>query len=148
MRFGRIWTMRGPSTWAREPVIEAEFDLEDHSGVEPADVLGDGPDTFAHLLLRLTRRLQAATGFHGGIAAVHETYKPGYVRIVFDYDEETLAKACLQAAFEWLQAVAADPSHRPSLASLDERIPSLRHLANEVRLGPSTKCIVAAALKR
>ena len=114
MRFGRIWTMRGPSIWSREPVIEAEFDVEDH------------PDTtIAQTLLDLTRRLQAATDFVGHIAELHETRKPGYFRLVFDYDEAPLAKACLQSAFDYLVQSPPASGESPRIIPRANGIPGL-----------------------
>jgi cyanophycin synthetase len=150
MRFGRIWIMRGPSIWSREPVIEAEFDLEDRADRRPADdiktlpsIAYDAP-SYAELLLRLTRHIQAATEFHGNRAAVHETRKPGHVRLVFDYDEDTLARACLETAFQWTEHLARNDTSFPSA----EKIAHLRHLSHDIRLGPSTKGIVNAARAR
>ncbi len=121
--------MRGPSIWSRDPVIEAELDLE-------------GRDlSVAQQLLDLTRELQAATDFVGRLAAIHETRKPGYVRLVFDYDEAPLAQACLQSAFEFIETPS--PGRKPG-----DLIAPLRHLAHETRLGPSTRAIVAAAHAR
>ncbi len=138
MRFGRIWTMRGPSIWSREPVIEAELDVESHAGT-----------AVAQALLDLTRRLQAGTDFVGHIAELHATRKPGYFRLVFDYDEDTLAKACLQSAFDCLlQSPPSSPGRKPGDHALTHKILVLRALAHEVRLGPSTQGIVAAARAR
>jgi cyanophycin synthetase len=125
MQFGRIWTLRGPSIWARVPVLEAELDAVD----EPV----------AQRLLDLTRDLQRRIGHVGAIAAVHPTRKPDFFRIVFDYDEDSLAKACLDAAFESLTTPNVD---------LAERAKKLLDLAHEVRLGPSTAGIVTAAQRR
>jgi cyanophycin synthetase len=133
--------MRGPSIWSCEPVIEAELDLE-----------GAGA-AYAQQLLNLTRHLQTTTDFTGRLAEVHETHKPGHVRLVFDYDEEPLAKACLQTAFEHLQLnVQNEPGAGVSVlanpGALADKIPPLRHLAHDLRLGPSTKGIVLAARAR
>ena len=125
MQFGRILTLRGPSIWARVPVLEAELDAAD----EPT----------AARLLAVTRDLQTSIGFTGSIAVVHPTRKPDFFRIVFDYDEEALAKACLDAAFESLMSPTVD------LAELTKK---LLDLAHEVRLGPSTLGIVTAARRR
>ena len=124
MQFGRIWTLRGPSIWARVPVLEAELDAAD----EPT----------AARLLAITRDLQRRIGYTGSIAAVHPTRKPHFFRIVFDYDEEALARACLDAAFESLTT------------SIDfaDRAKKLLDLAHETRLGPSTAGIVTAAQRR
>ena len=124
MQFGRIWTLRGPSIWARVPVLEVELDAAD----EPA----------AARLLEVTRDLQTRIGFNGSIAAVHTTRKPDFFRLVFDYDEESLAKACLDAAFESLTTPF----------DLADRAKKLLDLAHEIRLGPSTLGIVTAAQRR
>lgn len=151
MRFGRIWTLRGPNLWSQTPAIEAEVDVAEDGAVDVpalarALALDDGAlrgTTLADLLYACVRRLQEAVGFHGVVGGVHATRRRAFFRVVFDYDDETLADACLQSAF--LQVEAAR-THQPFDVA-DART-KLLHLAHEHRLGPSTLGIVKAAQAR
>src|SRR5262249_6580198 len=101
-----------------------------------------GPFGLAHALSRLTIPLQsqASSDVHCGLV---DCGPDGPVGAVVEYEEEELARACLESA------------RRLCLAALDDRpadvaaeMKQLRELALEVRLGPSTAAIVRAARQR
>jgi cyanophycin synthetase len=161
MDFGRIWVLRGLNRWADLPVIEAELDLgryEDYhplgegSPFLPALACWPGPldqtrldseANLADLLLFLTQGWQTLLEVRPAFGRVQRTRRPAFYRVLFAYDEEALARACLQAAFDFCQIILAGGTY-----DLSGRLRQLRHLAQEVRLGPSTGSIVAAALRR
>jgi cyanophycin synthetase len=161
MRFERVWTLRGPNLWARCPVLEAEVDLEglaDAAGpgerlagwLGPALRSADGlPGRLrqaphpAHLLRQLALGLQSLSGSPVVFGLVHESARGGLSRVVVEYEEEALGTACLEAAGDLVTAAAAD---RP--VDVEALLRRLRDLALEVRLGPSTAAIVAAARRR
>lgn len=125
MQFARIWTLRGANRWAAVPVIEAEL-------------IETTPER-AESLLTGIRELQTRLDWHSRHAEVRPMSDPGGFRIIFDYDEEALGLGCLHAAFEQL----TDPDF-----DAVTRFAELRDLSHDVRLGPSTKSIVDAAMRR
>src|SRR5581483_5080009 len=161
MEFGRIWVLRGPNLWADDPVIEAELDLGDQAAYRPGgagapfrDRLAawldhaqlaslSGEDTLADVLLLLTQALQQEIGCDNTYGEVRSTRRPGWYRVIFSYEEEPLARGCLQAAYRLTLAVL-----RGEPADWDAQVTELRQLAHDVRLGPSTRCIVEAARAR
>lgn len=106
MELGRIWVLRGSNLWAGFPVIEAEIDLGDRAGdrplVEggslpqrlrdwpgPLDLGRLGPEAnLADLLLALTHAWQRLIDSTPVFGLVHRTSRPGFYRVVFEYDEE------------------------------------------------------------
>lgn len=125
MQFGRIWTLRGANRWAVVPVIEAE--LLDASAAD------------AERLLVGIRDFQTRIGWSCRHSEVRPMAVSGGYRVVFDYDEDALALGCLYAAFEQLTEPTFD---------LAARVQALRELSHEVRLGPSTRSIFDAAIRR
>jgi cyanophycin synthetase len=161
MEFGRIWVLRGPNLWASCPVIEAELDLGPWAtyrlggadsplrqrlaswlGVQESLAL-ETDATLADLLLVLTQELQRLSGWTAIFGHVRPTTRPGWFRVVFSYEEEALARACLQAAYRLTLA-----GLREEDADWDGQVAELRQLAQDVRLGPSTRCLVEAARAR
>jgi len=155
MQFRRIWVLRGPNLWARFPVIEAELELGALDTFHPAESPGF-PERLAPLLpsstrivtlpdalQHLTLELQSRAGTPVRFGAVHKTHEPAFYRVIVEYEEEALARACLEAALEALLAAVED---RPFDATT--RLAALRQIAHDVCLGPSTGAIVRAARKR
>ncbi|MFO0865788.1 MAG: cyanophycin synthetase [Gemmataceae bacterium] len=156
MHFGRIWTMRGPNRWAPVPVLEAELDLGDEANLSPSESRFSSrfaewaesgstskPTHFADALLALIQSMQRRLECGVRFGNVYSTAKPGYYRVVFEYDEEHLAKAMLQAGFDALQSIIAGVDF-----DFAKRLTELRDLAHQMRLGPSTRAIVEAAKRR
>ncbi len=146
MHFGRIWTLRGPNRWAAVPVIEADLGGGDAPAGPVADTLRTAlgielppTATLADALLAATREFQRRSDFAGTVAFVRPPGTDGRGRLVFDYDDATVAHACLDAAFALVTGAAGD---------VPARIAELRSVALDSRLGPSTGGIVAAALRR
>jgi cyanophycin synthetase len=162
MRFDRLWALRGPNIWARCPVLEVEVDL----GGLPADAGELGRRLACWLrsaatdlgafavpledcrhpaaaLRHLTMALQALSGSPVSISLHHESIRAGLARVVVEYEEEELGRACLEAARQLCVAALRDQS-----GDVAAELCRLRDLAHEVRLGPSTLAIVRAARQR
>src|SRR5262249_23158597 len=87
--------------------------------------------------------LQVLAGSSVKFGLVQPTSQPGLSRVIIEYEEEDLARACLEAAHALCLAAIHDrPYDAP--AQLGE----LRDLAHEVRLRPSTGAMVRAARAR
>jgi cyanophycin synthetase len=165
MEFGRIRALRGPNIWGSCPVLEMELlrcDGAARLDGTPAfaarllrwvpslvsqDGAGEvppfqGPFGLAHALSRLMIRLQSQAGSETHLGLVDcRGGRP--VRVVVEYEEEELARACLESARRLCLAALGD--RPPDVAA---EMKQLRELALEVRLGPSTAAIVRAARQR
>jgi cyanophycin synthetase len=171
MECQRIAPLRGPNVYAKVPVLEVDLNLrrlraavcgeiagvagrvhdlwavaEEHAAVpEPRPEWFDGlhgdlhvADVLRHLVLRLQRL--CGSDVHFGHV---EPLAPGLHRLVVEYEEEEVARACLEAGRRLCRAaVHGEPCDAAA------EIEGVRDLAHEVRLGPSTGAIVRAALRR
>ncbi|HTU19283.1 MAG TPA: cyanophycin synthetase [Gemmataceae bacterium] len=158
MDFQRIWILRGGSIWARSPVFEVELDLtglaavtEDRLAACTARLRAAMP-SLAHrpigpdrpgLLRDLMLELQRLAGSSVQIGLVRSGGRHGFFRVIIEYEEEELGRACLETARQIILAALAD---RPF--DIAAELSRLRDLANDVRLGPSTAAIVHAARRR
>jgi cyanophycin synthetase len=172
MEFRRIWVLRGGNYWTRFPALEAEVLLRDVE-TRPTDTLpgfaervaallagldrqrpGQGPgDVFFHhlkagtslanVLRHLTLLLQRRAGSDVAFGLAKAVGPEGAYRVVVEYEEEALGRACLEAARGLCLAALHD---QPYDAAAQLRL--LCDLAHDVRLGPSTAAIVRAALRR
>jgi cyanophycin synthetase len=156
MDFERIWILRGASIWARCPVLEVELAdipaVADHQLAACAARLHAwlpalagrpiGPDLPA-LLRDVTLELQRLAGSPVKVGLVRPAGPAGVVRVILEYEEEELGRAALETARQLCRAALHD---RP--CDIDGELARLRDLANDVRLGPSTAAIVAAARRR
>lgn len=93
------------------------------------------------------RRFASALQFMAGVVApygsVNETDDPDVWIVALEYEEESLIRACLETARE-LILTAVDRDDFP----LEERLRQLIDLADDERLGPSSRAIVDAAAAR
>jgi cyanophycin synthetase len=161
MEFGRIWVLRGPNIWARVPVLEVELLQGSAEAPDPGAaaavtqrlrdqipglrlVHAEGqPLRIVDLLQRLTLDLQALCGSPVEFGLACSTPEPGLYRVVVEYEEEEIGRACLDAARDACLAGLADsPYDGPA------RLAALREMAQDLRLGPSTRAIVEAAKRR
>jgi cyanophycin synthetase len=172
MKFQRVWVLRGPNIWARSPVLEAELVLtaeQDRTsdrfagfterliawlpaaGARPQSEDGSGNfahplqtgTTLAQVLQHTTLELQRLAGSPVHFGLVRATGKPGLYRVVVEYEEEALGRACLDTARALCLAALNGQAF-----DLAAHLAELRDLAHEVRLGPSTAAIVRAARAR
>jgi cyanophycin synthetase len=168
MEFKQIWVLRGANVWSRCPVLEAELDLKDGRGAACHQVpgftdrllawlpvLGQRPGDggggcagelrrgtgLAQVLRHLTLELQRQAGSDVRFGLVREA--TDFCRVVVEYEEEELGKACLEAARQLCLAALHDRAY-----DMPAEVGRLRDLAHEVRLGPSTAAIVRAARER
>lgn len=172
MEILNVRALRGPNVWARFPVLEAWVDLgalKDSPSnelvgfnerlmnwlptmVEHRCGIGEHGGFFqrlrdgtyqAHVLEHVAIELQSLAGAPVGFGRARETAKEGVYRVVVEYDDERLARACLEVARNLcLAAVEGE-----TLDVVGE-IARLRELGHESRLGPSTRSIIEAAKER
>ena len=172
MEFRKILTLRGPNYWANFPVLEAWVDLgplkdspSDElpglnerlmawlpSMIEHRCSVGERGGFFerlrrgtyqAHILEHVTLELQALAGSPVGFGRARETSEEGVYKVAVEFEEEDFARACLLAGRELCLAAVHD---RPF--DVETEVRRLRAIFHEVKLGPSTGAIVAAALVR
>ncbi len=169
IEFTNMVMLRGPNIWAYRPVIEAWVDigaLEDFPSntipglyerlvawlptlVEHRCSVGERggflkrlhEGTWAgHILEHVTLELQSLAGMPGGLGRARETSTRGVYKVIVRAWHEPLTRAALFAARDLVMAAIED---RPF--DVDAAVEALRDLVEELRLGPSTTCIVEAA---
>ncbi|WP_295434919.1 cyanophycin synthetase [uncultured Thiodictyon sp.] len=168
----RLRVLRGPNIWAHRPVLELLLDLgeiKDRSSEEipgfnerlkswlpsliehhcsPGERGGffqrlERGTYMAHCLEHVTLELQTLAGTPVGFGRARETDEAGVYRVAIEYEEEALGRAAVESARTLLLAAIHDRPFDPA----DELEP-LRALCHQVRLGPSTHAIAAAARAR
>lgn len=163
--------MRGPNIWANFTVLEALVDLGGYDRPStdfPGFVqrIKEGvPSLIAHrcslgvpggffqrldegtypchILEHVTLELQSLAGTPVGYGKARETSEQGVYKMVIEFDEEQLARACLKVAWEFLLASLHDQPF-----DLHEPLERLKDLCGQLCLGPSTRSIVNAAIAR
>lgn len=172
MQIQKVFVLRGPNFWSRNPVLEAWVDLgplkdsssKDFPGfndrlmswlpsmIEHRCSVGEYGGFYqrlrwgtylAHILEHTTLELQTLAGTPVGYGRARETTTEGFYKVAIRYQEETLGRACLEVARELLMAAVFDLPF-----SIENQLKQLRELANRVCLGPSTAAIVEAARSR
>ena len=162
MEVTRIRSLRGPNLWSRHTAIEAvvrcapgECEIRFGSPLElrlrerlpevaPVRSVGDAEAVpLARWLERLTLALQARAGCPVSFARTTPAPEPAVYQIVVEYTEEKVGRRALELAQQMLAAAAADQAFDAEAA-----VAELRAIDEEVRLGPSTGSIVAAAQAR
>jgi len=172
MEIRRIRALRGPNIWSRRPVLEAWVDLGDLNDTSSETVPGFIDRLMALLpgliehrcsvgerggfLQRLQRgtypahimehsclELQTMAGTPVGFGKARAATQEGLYRVVVRYEEEAVGRAALVLARDLLMAL-----YRGRPFELEPGLAALRELAEDVRLGPSTAAIVAAAEAR
>jgi len=173
MEFRKILTLRGPNIWANFPVLEAWVDLGPYndscsseipgfnerlkgwfpSMIEHRCSVGERGGFFqrldrgtypAHILEHISIELQTLCGSDVGFGrarAIDET--AGLYRVIVEFEQEELGRACVQAGREILLAALNGQDY-----DIAFKLAELRSLAHDVRLGPSTRSIVEAAQSR
>ncbi|MFP5399160.1 MAG: cyanophycin synthetase [Gammaproteobacteria bacterium] len=162
MDVSRIRALRGPNLWSRQTAIEAvvrcaevECGIAAGSPVElrlrelfPAVGMlrgvGDADEVpLARLVERSALALQAQAGCPVSFSRTTATPEPGVYQVVVEYTEEQVGRRAFDLACALVRA-AVDGGDFDTDAALAE----LRTLDEDVRLGPSTGAIVAAAAAR
>ena len=172
IRFRRVVSLRGPNIWTYRPAVEVLVDIgafEDHpSNTLPGFVdrlsawlpglaehrCGVGePGGFmlrlregtwmGHILEHVTLELQNLIGMRTGFGKARSTSERGVYKVVVRSRDAETTRACLETARELLLAAVDNTP-----LDLAARLESLRDLADSQLLGPSTGCIVDAAVER
>jgi cyanophycin synthetase len=158
MEFQRIWVLRGANVWARCPVLEVELSVANHAALGeerlaacaaclrtwlPALIEQPAGADLPAVLRDVTLELQRRAGSLVEFGLVRPAGRDGIYRVIVEYEEEELGRACLETARQLILAALHD---RP--CDIAAELSRLRDLANEVRLGPSTAAIVRAARGR
>jgi len=169
MKILKVNKLRGPNIWANYPVLEAWVDLEEMKDtssemipgfnerlmgwlptmVEHRCSIGERGGFFvrlrrgtymAHILEHVTLELQSLSGTPVGFGRARETNTDGIYKVAIAYKEEKLALACLDKAFELIQAAINGTDF-----DVSKVVEELKEYAYDVCLGPSTRSIVDAA---
>ncbi len=168
----KVLALRGPNLWANFPVLEAWIDLAGlkHATTEAipgfatrlmawlpslvehrcligqrggfVERLNNGTH-LAHVLEHVVIELQSLAGTQVGFSRTRELDEPSLFRVVFEYIDEQVGKTALQLA---IRVCAAAIDDQPF--DLQTEINALREMAYDRCLGPSTRSIVEAGLKR
>jgi cyanophycin synthetase len=160
MHISRIRALRGPNLWSRHTTIEAvvscaddEIAVTDRPGFEARlrtlfPGMGvfrlAGPVSMARVLETAALSLQTEAGCPVSFSRTYPTVEPGTYQVVVEYSEEPVGRLAFELAQQLITAtLAADASF-----DADAAIGRLRETDEDVRLGPSTGCIVQAAAAR
>ncbi|HTA93143.1 MAG TPA: cyanophycin synthetase [Polyangiaceae bacterium] len=162
MNIESIRALRGPNLWSDETVLEAilvigKAELGSQAfgrlcGLLPQGMAEelfqnfgsvDSPAFWARVAARLTVGLQAAANCGVSYWSARELKPGAEYRIVAEYAEEPAGRRALALCLELL-AAAREGRH----IDVASELVSLRKLNEDVRLGPSTGCIVRAAEAR
>ena len=161
MDLNRIRALRGPNLWSRSTAIEAivtcsadEADITRLPAFEtrlrtqfPAIgghwPLEGGPLNLAQVLEIAALALQAQAGCPVTYSRTTATVEPGVYQVVVEYTEEKVGRLALEQARELIAASTNGGGFDAAAA-----VARLRELDEDLRLGPSTGAIVAAAVAR
>jgi len=162
MNIESIRALSGSNLWSDQPVLEAVV-VHDQKGFTPETlnrlcaslpaelsaalrrdfVAAEPAASWAALLGRLVVALQAAVGCQVSFWMARPLKKGVEYRIASEYTEEPTARRALELALSLLRAARdAQPIDLPA------ELVALRKLNEDARLGPSTGCIVRAAVDR
>ena len=165
MNIESIRALSGPGLWTDQPVIEAIV-VNDVASASlfGADVLGrlcaslppelgsslphglgacDSAAAWAALLAKLVLGLQTAAGCSVAFWATRELKLGREYRVVVEYAEEPTGRRALALALDLIRA-----AREGRAVDVAAELTALRKLNEDVRLGPSTGCIVRAAIDR
>lgn len=166
--------LRGPNLWSRHTALEIECRctpqecaLDQASGFEerlrslcPGIAVLGGPHyhgalTIAHALEATLLALQAQAGCPVTFSCTAATPESGVFWVVVEYSEEAVGHAALKMATTlvncaWQQSQPAGTEQALPCSVPDDvtMIRQLRDMDEDLRLGPSTGAIVAAAVAR
>ena len=177
IKFLEIKHLNGPNWWTYYPALEATVDigqLEDF----PSDTIPGFYDRLSewlpsliehrcsyeerggflrrveegtwpcHILEHVTLELQNLAGMRGGFGRARETSVRGVYKVALSAWHAEITQAALYSARELiLAAMNFQQSNNPSY-DVDGAIRHLRDLVDSLWLGPSTACIVDAAIAR
>lgn len=172
MELRKVLALRGPNIWAYFPVLEAWVALGDLNQSASNEMPGFNERLMswlpsliehrcsegvrggflerlrrgtylAHILEHVTLELQTLAGTPVGYGRARSTATEGTYKVVIEYQEEDLARACLLTARELCLAAIED---RPF--DLPSEIRRLQALYQTLKLDSATEAIVETALQR
>jgi len=159
MQVSRIRALRGPNLWSRHTAIEAIISCPEGErvlasaieqqlrrtfpAVGPIETTRGQAASMAHVLEKVTLALQAQAGCPVTFSRTTATEEAGTYQVVVEYTEEEVGRLALDLAEKLCQAVLAGQGF-----DVEGAIAQLHELDEDVRLGPSTGCIVDAAVAR
>lgn len=156
----KINALRGPNVWARDTVLECRVEFPELTGVVanwkdwlvswlPAlesqikAAQQPSPETLATLLQHITLHLQSRTDLQVSFGKVVTSAEPRVLRIITQFDEESVARAAFELARRLIDAALCGQT-----MDVNAAIENLRDLAHDICLGPSTRAMVDAAKLR
>jgi len=172
MRIARIRTFSGPNVHHHKPVLLAELDLDSLGGHETREYPGfnerlisllpglrdhtcaaghpgafiarleDGT-YFGHVIEHVALELSSHVGIGVKYGKTRLIQEPSLYAIVVRYRNEQGMRCLLQIAMELVGAVLEDRAY-----PLDTQLEEVCSIISRTDLGPSTKCIVDAAVRR
>jgi len=126
-------------------LIEHRCSYEERGGFLRRVMEGTWP---CHILEHVTLELQNLAGMHGGFGRARETSVRGIYKVALSAWHAEITTAALYSARELvLAAMNFQQSQNPSY-DVDGSIRHIRGLVDSLWLGPSTACIVNAAVAR
>jgi cyanophycin synthetase len=173
MRTVKVNKLRGPNIWKKHPLLEAWIEIgEDEianseiptfmqrlfrwlptlegplQSNEASDQSSPSAPQCAGLwavevLTEITIQLQSMVGTKVEFRTVATSTSPNVFKAIIEFGDETVGLKCLDKAIELLSAAIQSGSF-----NLPAEVESLRDLAHDVCLGPSTGAIVEAARSR
>jgi cyanophycin synthetase len=175
MEFRQIVAYHGPNRWAGVPTLEVLVDWQSHKTWRSSEApqviarlltwlpaLNDPPQgtsdssptesfaklaqrglSLAEVLERVTCVIESAAGTPPRYSGCHATDDPAIFHLTFEFEEESLGRACLETARTCVLAALNDTEFDAAV-----EIRKLVDLADDVRLGPSTRAILRAAAMR
>ena len=162
MEISRIRALRGPNVWSRNTALEAivtcapahcrlnaqpELEGRLRARFPQLGLLQpeghEGLISLAHVIEAAALALQAHAGCPVTFSRTVATPEPGVFQVAVEYSEEAVGRQALRLAGE-LYAAARDDAPFDLAGALQ----NLRELDEDLRLGPSTGAIVAAAVAR
>ena len=162
MEVSRIRALRGPNLWSRHTAIQAivvcgaaERSIDALPGFEARlrerfpeidflNVTGHNEViSLAHTLEFAALGLQAQAGCPVTFSRTSETIEPGTYQVVVEYSEEDVGRLAFDLAEQLVNAALEDKPF-----DLADALYRLKDLDEDIRLGPSTGSIVAAAVTR
>ena len=158
MQVSRIRALRGPNLWSRHTAVEAIVSCVNQdllsAGLEqqlrrnfpaigPIRAAADQPLCLAHALEKITLALQVQAGCPVTFSRTTPTQDTGTYQVTVQYSEEAVGRRALALAEQLCRAAQQGQDF-----DVEAALAELRELDEDERLGPSTGCIVDAAVAR
>ena len=162
MEVTRIRALRGPNLWSHHTAIqsvvscsESECSIETMDGFEPRlrarfpeisllqPTGHDDSIPMAHVLELAALDLQAQAGCPVTFSCTTPTVELRVYQVVVEYSEEAVGRLAMELAQALCESAINDTPF-----DLGQALAQLKELDEDVRLGPSTGCIVNAAIAK